>query len=220
MATLTNNINADNIVDRYTDYIVNWVNNNIRWGSNSGPSWPYTDPSGVARVYTIYPTSVFGGTTSGIPRSVSGSSLGGSGAIIRASTLVSALIGETNRYVRVRYTRVNLFVTGGGPGWNRPAGPIFLNGDPADPVWTAEGFAHLTATYDGTIPTTADIAASLGIAAGNTITTTNLENFFQRLQNALSATRGDPRQGNPLIFNEYVCHASCHSSCHGSRSRR
>lgn len=212
MATLTNNINADNIVDRYTDYIVNWVNNNIRWGSNSVPSWPYTDPWGTARVYNIYPASAFGGTTSGIPRSVSGTSLGGSGSIITASTLVSALISETNRYVRVRYARVNLYVTGGGVGWNAPAGPIFLFGDPADPVWTGEGYAH--ATFDGTIST----PSSSGLSSGDVITTTNLENFFQSLQNNLNVARNN--SGNPLIFNEYVCHASCHSSCHNSRSRR
>jgi len=212
MATLTNNINADNIVDRYTDYITNWVNSNIRWGTNNVPSWPYTDPWGTARVYQIYPSSSFGGTTSGIPRSVSGGSLGGSGAIITASTLVNAFISETNRYVRVRYSRVNLFVTGGGAGWNTPAGPIFLFGDPADPVNTQEGYAH--STFDGTIST----PSSSGISSDNLITTGNLENFFQSLQNNLGSARNNP--GNPLIFNEYVCHSSCHSSCHGSRSRR
>ena len=54
-----------------------------------------------------------------------------------------------------------------------------------------------------------------GVSAGNQVTTSGLESFFNNLTSAYNTTRV-----NTTTVQINVCHASCHSSCHSSRGRR
>ena len=83
MATLTNPIEEQNIVDRFADYVVATANAGITWGTNDIP-------------FAEMGTSYFGGTTSGKSIGITGANI--SATPITASTIYNALVGETNAY--------------------------------------------------------------------------------------------------------------------------
>ena len=72
MATLTNPVEDQNIVNRFADYVPPAANTGISWGSNSFPfshgSWP----------------GYFGGSTGGRSLGISGASLKNSGELLPA----------------------------------------------------------------------------------------------------------------------------------------
>lgn len=184
MATLTNNINAQNIVDRFADYVVATGNSGIVWGTNILP-------------FTGFP-NIFGGTTAGTPIAANGNSLGGSGAIITASTIYAALVAETNRYTQIRKLQARKFVT------TTDAGKTGTYSFDQTEV------AYLNSNYSQSIG-----SPSVGFASTSLIQTSTLESFFDTLRSSYNTARAAT-----VVYTVEVCHTSCHASCHGSRSRR
>lgn len=199
MATLTNNINAQNVVDRFADYVRATANSGIVWGTNSRP-------------FSEFPTSYFGGDTGGKGIEINGTSIGGATGLMIASTVYSNLVAETGRYTRIRNLRARLNVLGGGGNTgSRPTPGI---------VYDQTRVAHMNSGYNQNVgsPST----GTSGPVAGNLITIgvisparTGMEGFFANLRDTYNAYRG-----NTVTITIDVCHASCHSSCHGSRGRR
>ena len=103
MATLTNPITSQNIVDRYADFVTATANENIIWGTNALP-------------FAEMPSTNFGRTASGKSISVTGPSIVGTNSEISAAKIYDTLLAETGTYTRIRRLRAILFVTG--PGGN------------------------------------------------------------------------------------------------------
>ena len=196
MATLTNNIRAQNIIDRFADYVVATANAGIVWGTNAVP-------------FPEFPTSYFGGTTAGQTIAINGT--GTTGAIIKADDVFTLLLTETFRYTNIKNLTAILNVTGGG-------GNTGSRGSPGI-VFNQTSKAHMAAVYRLTYQSTAvsrTAAAGEGdINALQIIKATGLEAFFQRLLDGWIIARNAA-----TTIQIDVCHASCHSNCHGSRSRR
>lgn len=190
MATLTNPITPQNIVDRFKDYALATANAGIGYGTNAKP-------------FSEMATACFAGTTAGTSATATGASIGTAGGPITAATIVSALRTETALYTNIRNMQALLNVTGGGGNTgSRPTAGIVFNCTKVSHLRT--GFRQtLAATNNG------------GVASGNTISVTNLQTFFANLRTAYNTARG-----STTTIQVNVCHASCHSSCHGSRGRR
>jgi hypothetical protein len=65
MATLTNPIRKQNIVDRFADFVVSHNNTQVVWGTNNKP-------------FTQMPDAVYGGTTTGRAIGITGTDITGS----------------------------------------------------------------------------------------------------------------------------------------------
>lgn len=190
MVSLTNPINAQNVVDRFADYVTTTVNTSITYGTNALP-------------FSEAPTSWFGGTTSGVGIGVTGASVTPGGGIVTAQNIYNTLVAETATYTNIRNATLQLFVQGGGGNTgSRPSPGTVVN---------VTNKTHLATSYRQTLSTVADN----GVITAGTITATGLEGFFQNLQDEWAAKRDT---GVTLVHT--VCHSSCHSSCHGSRGRR
>lgn len=193
MATLTGNITAQNIIDRFADYVVATANSGIVWGTNAVP-------------FSDFPTSVFGGTTTGKTIGINGS--GTTGTLIRASDIYNSLLNETAAYSRIRNLRAIRNITfAGGPRVDNPSGQQVASGF----VYDQTQVANLSTAYLVSLGT----VNNGGVEAGNTISVTNLQLLFSYLQSAYSAARN-----TTATYQVDVCHSSCHSSCHGARGRR
>lgn len=188
MATLTNPIEEQNIVDRFADYVVATANAGITWGTNSVP-------------FTEMPTSNFGGTTSGKSIGITGANI--YNTPITASTIYNALVSETNAYTSIRNLRAILFVEG--PGGNTGTYPT------PGIIYDTTAVAYLKSSYLQSIGS----PPNSGVAAGNAISTSNLQLFMTELKGQYNTARA-----NTATIQINVCHASCHSSCHSSRARR
>lgn len=190
MATLTNPIRAQNIVDRFADFVVASGNSSIVWGTNALP-------------FSEMPSSNFGGTTAGKPIGTTGSNITPSNNQITAATIYNRLVLETNSYTRIRRLRAILFVTGaGGNIGSRPTPGI---------IFDQTRKSNLNTSYLQNIGS----PNNAGVVSGQAITTSNLESFFSNLRSAYESARD-----NTATIQVNVCHASCHSSCHASRGRR
>lgn len=209
MATLTDNINAQNIVDRFADYVVATANSGISWGTNAYPFG----------VYSGYFPNIFGGDTGGKGIGINGNNLGGAGSTITASTIVNVLRAETQAYTRIRNLRALLFITGtgyaptsgdGAVNQRTDLGPI--TGTNPGYIYDATAVANLNTSY---VQISLGATASDGISAGSTINTGNLETFFSNLRTAYNNARASTH-----TEQVNVCHASCHNNCHSSRGRR
>jgi hypothetical protein len=195
MATLTSPVNAQNIVDRFADYLVATANSGIVYGSNS---WPFYDAS-------INLAPFFGGTTAGKPIGIIGTNLGSPG-IVTAYTIFYQTLNETFKYTMIRNTTWIIRVSGGGGNTGvRPA--------PGD-VTVRTGKSYLNSGY--VIATNVSAVSQGQVVRSLKITTASLEDLFNRLRAAWT----NFYNGNPVTLVFPVCHASCHSSCHSSRSRR
>ena len=208
MATLTNNINDQNIVDRFADYVVATANAGIAYGSNAYP-WD---------TYAGYFPNIFGETTSGKAIGTTGTNLGGLGSTITASTVVSVLRAETTAYTRIRSLRAILNVTGTGYAPVRGDGAVNtqiwdgpITGTAPGILRDVTGIANLNTGYLQTLGAT----TSTGISTGSDINTSNLETFFTNLRTAYNTARATTH-----TQQENVCHSSCHTNCHSSRGRR
>jgi hypothetical protein len=196
---LTNPINAQNVVNRFAQYVVATANSGIVWGTNSVP-------------FGEFPVGFFGGTTAGKGIEINGNNLGGPGALIVASTLYFVLRDEVNRYTRIRLLRARLNVTGGGGNTgSRPTPGI---------IYDQTQVAHMNTNYNQnvgspTIPFLGPIQGGLIVAGTSAGAGSGLEKQFDIFRSAYSSARN-----NVVIITIDVCHASCHSSCHGARGRR
>lgn len=195
MATLTNPINAQNIVNRFADYVPTAANTSIVWGTDNNP----THSDGTV----VLDDSYFGGTTSGRSIAINDSNLGGSGSVITASSIYNTLVAETNAYTAIRSTQARLNVTGDGGN----------NGTRPDPgiIYDQTNIAFLSTSYQADIGSPSDN----GVNSTSLITDEGVEGLFSTLRTSYNAARG-----TTITITTDVCHASCHSSCHGSRGRR
>ena len=105
MATLTNPIRKQNLVDRFADFVANHNNNQIVWGTNSKP-------------FSQMPNSEFTGTTAGRSIGITGASI--TGDTIDSSNMISALEGEAYQYTRIRKMRARLLMQTSGTGEANP----------------------------------------------------------------------------------------------------
>ena len=153
MAALTNPVNAQNVVDRFTDYVVSTANSGISWGSNAKP-------------FPEMPDAYFGGGTGGRAIGISGVNI--SANPITASTIYNTLVNETYNYFYIRNMRAVRFVTG--TGGNTPGGPQFGGAGGVNYDVTAVAYNN-----DRNAQTNAGLN---GIAGGQPISTTNLEAFL------------------------------------------
>lgn len=200
MATLTNPINSQNIVDRFADYVVVNANAGITWGTNNTP-------------FPEFSTSFFGGTTSGKGIGINGNSIGATETTITASSIYNTLVSETNAYTSIRQLRALLFITGAGntagAGTRVDAGPRVGVGPGY--IIDQTSVANMSTAYLQSIgsPSASDVSS------GNSVTSSGLETFFLNLYNSYISTRS-----NTVTIQVDVCHASCHGNCHSSRGRR
>jgi hypothetical protein len=194
MASLTNPVNKQNIVDRFADYVVATGNSGISWGTNARPFPEFTS------VYLGY--EPFGGDTNGKGIEISGLNIGDT--TITASTIYSVLLAETGRYTRLRSLRAQLNVTGdGGNIGSRPTAGI---------VYDQTAKANL---QSGFLQTISPSPSAGSVTSNSTISASNLETLFDTLRTTYNAYAA-----NAQLITVNVCHASCHSSCHTSRIRR
>ena len=108
MATLTNNINSQNIVDRFADYVTATAGAGISWGANALP-------------FSQFSPANFGGTTAGRPIGITGPSISPVGGKITASNIYDTLVIETARYTSIRNLRAILNLTGSGTQFDQTA---------------------------------------------------------------------------------------------------
>jgi hypothetical protein len=200
MASLTNPVNKQNIVDRFADYVVATANSGIGWGTNAVPTWshPYLG------TFNVVDPALFGGTTGGKAIGINGTSI--AGTTITASTIYNTLLAETNTYTLIRNLRGTLTVTGAGRTDN-PSGETW----PVGLQYDATVVSYMNGNYLQNVGS----PANGGVAATNTISAPNLETLFFNLRAAYNSARA-----NTLQYDTVICHASCHSSCHSSRGRR
>ena len=205
MATLTNPINTQNIVDRFADYVVTNANSGIAWGTNNAP-------------FPEFSTAFFGGSTSGKSIGISGSNIGATGTNITASSIYNTLVAETNTYTSIRLLRALLFITGAGNTADGTGMHTNVRVDLGPRVGVGPGYivdstavAFMNSGYLKNIgsPSASDVSS------GSTATSSGLENFFLNLYNSYISTRN-----NTVTIQVNVCHASCHTNCHVSRGRR
>lgn len=191
---LTDNINPQNVVNRFADYVRGAANSGISWGTNA---YPFGEFSAIA--------FVFGGTTAGKNIEISGGSIAGIGTVISAQQVYNILIDETTRYTRIRLLRALLFVAGGGGN----------TGSRPTPGYTIDttAVAHLNSGYQQNFGNVA--AGRNNVFAGSVMTRGGTANMFNNMRAAYINFRG---QAVTLQVN--VCHASCHNNCHNSRGRR
>jgi hypothetical protein len=192
MASLTNPVTKQNIVDRFADYVRDTANSGISWGTNAYPFGEF-DQGGI-----------FGGGTGGKGIQIDGNSIGTNGSgDITAQNIYDTLITETYRYTKIRNMRAVLFVDGGGGNTgSRPTAGV---------VYDQTAVAYMSDSYLQGVSAGRD-----DVYAGNNVTAGGLEVMFSNMRNAYNGARGN----SAGTFQTNVCHASCHSSCHSSRGRR
>lgn len=192
MATLTEPIQRQNIVDRFADYVRDTANAGISWGTGAHPFTEWTD------------TALWGGGTGGKGIEIDGNSIQtNQWDELTAQNIYDTLITETYRYTRIRNMRAVLFVDGaGGNTGSRPTAGI---------VYDTTAVANMNGNYLQTVT-----AARDDVYAGNIITSGGLEVMMANMRGAYNTARAV----NAGTWQVNVCHASCHSSCHSSRGRR
>lgn len=212
MATLTNPIEPQNIVDRFADYVVATANASIVWGTNANPTMDTGPVSGVTQIVEVITDASFGGGTGGKAIAVNQASITPANNKITATTIYNALVGETNRYTSIKNVQAIGRVTGaGGNNGSRLRDTGQVAGRTYIEKLNATSKAHMADTYVSSIGT----PANNGVAAGTPVSVTNLQTFFTTLRTAYQGKRDAASQ---IITS--VCHASCHSSCHRNRGRR
>jgi hypothetical protein len=217
MATLTNPIEAQNIIDRFADYVVATANANIVWGTNANPV-ANTGPtaSEVEPIVEVISDSLFGGGTDGlITGQITGNGITPNDNVIDGNVIYTALVAETKRYTRIRNVNAILNVTGaGGNSGTRLRNSGAVPGRERINVFNQTSVAHRTASIEADI--TIQTAADSRINNGEVISRSNLETFFTNLRSGYNLIRD-----NAITYTApEICHASCHSNCHNSRGRR
>lgn len=96
MTTLTNPVSAQNIVDRFSDYVIAQAHDGITWGTDNKP-------------FAEFNAANFGGDTNGKPISISGGNLS---SHVSASNIYSVLVGELQRQTGQRTMRALRYMQG------------------------------------------------------------------------------------------------------------
>lgn len=202
----TEAIVKQDIVDRYADWVTNYVNGSLSWGTNAYPFPEWTH------------AYLFGGPTTGKAISITGTNLsnGSTGDLINEENIMNATFNDANRYSMFRAVTAQLFVQGAGG--NTGTRPL------AGTVYNTTAKAFLTAGWTNPFtqppppaPVVGEVSYELtNMANGGLIKAEDIEAYFTSLRNAWLANT------NTSIgtYVTSVCHASCHTSCHSSRGRR
>jgi hypothetical protein len=206
MATLNNPVNAQNIVDRFADFVVATANSGISWGTNSIPTY-WNPKTGVVQ---LIPTPFFGGPISGKLIGISAPNSVYNGTTINAANIYNFLLAETNQYTSIRFARARLIITGTGRR-DTPSGDTW----PVGTVYDTTAVAYLSTSYQIAPYAVSQASIAPGVATGQVIRRPTLEGFFSNLTAYYTAARNIVQD-----FTVVICHASCHSSCHSSRGRR
>ena len=193
MATLNNPINAQNIVDRFADFVTTTANASILWGTDDRPF-----PEFVSTRPEFNNVDPLGGTKAGRAIGISAPNGTFNGTPITASTIYDLLVAETKTYTGIRSLNAIKNLAG--------------DGGAVTEVFNQTKKAYTSYTQPSI---TIGSATSLGIVAGQPVTSAGLEAFFTALQTAYTAKRD-----TEIKLTVLVCHSSCHSSCHASRIRR
>lgn len=195
MVSLTNPITAQNIINRYADYVVATSNSGIVWGTNSVP-------------FSDFSTSYFGGTTAGRSIGITGGDINNNVNKIDASEINDTLATETAAYSNIRKLRAILNYTGVGDG----AGGVGNTG-----TWAGNPGVNFDQTQVAYLNNQylQSMSGTTNLGAGDIIDDSVLEAKFGALSTVYTAARN-----NTQTIQIDVCHSSCHSSCHGSRGRR
>lgn len=183
MASLTNPVEEQNIVNRFADYVVATANSGISWGTNSVP-------------FAEFSTAYFGGTTGGKSIGINGSAIYNDP--IDAGTIYHGLVLETYQYTRIRNLRARLNVTGGGGNTGtRPTKGV---------IYDATKVAHMNTDYRTGIS-----VANNSVSVDVNIDSSNLEGFFNNLRAAYNSARGWTTTITIDVCHA-SCHSSCHGS--------
>ena len=185
MATLTNPVEEQNVVNRFADYVPPAANTGISYGTNSIP------PNGMA-------SSFFGGSTSGRSIGISGASIKNNGELIDASGIQDILEAETVQYSAIRSLRATRTVTGGGGNTGSQGSPGIINDN--------TGIAYMNSSYAQSLP-----ARNVSISTGQIIDDGVLEQKFADLRAQYNTNRANTIPINVNICHA-SCHSSCHGS--------
>lgn len=197
MATLNNPVEAQNIIDRFADYVVVTANADIIWGTDNKPFPEISD-------------ATFGGPRSGRAILITGA--GNRGLRITARPIYDFLLGETMRYTNMKRLRAILNVTSNGSApYNNSVGPRLTPGI----IYDQTQKAHLNTTYRTTLPAGSTPVSEGNVRTGFVISRAELDSLFGRFRSLYESYRDSVET---VTVN--VCHANCHCSCHNSRSRR
>ena len=181
MVTLTNPINAQNIVDRFADYVVATANANIVWDSANKPF-----PEAVTSDFSASAGKAIG---------ISGGSLTyPDGGIITKATIYNTLITETARYTSIRKIRARLIIGTGSGNKTREAYTGF----------DQTAVAHMSGTgYESAITGLPALAATPSVS--------NLQTFFTNLQTKYTTERNDTQTYSKTVCHSSChssCHNS------------
>jgi len=184
MATLTGDVDKQNIVDRYEDFVTTTANTSIIWGTNA---LPFVEMS----------SAEFDGTTSGRAIAAVGTDL--AGPDLDPVSIVNVLVAESVLYTNIRKCQAILFVTGlGGNTGTRPTEGIVF--DDTQVSHLATGYRQAITTGGGSeIQSEVDTSAS------------GLETFFTNLQTEYN-TRRNTTQTIQTNVCHASCHSSCHGA--------
>lgn len=185
--SLIGNITPQSLVNRYADFVTATANANLVWNAANKP-------------FSEFDGSYFSSGNRAI--NITGADVDSAGNNITPNNIYNALLTETATYTNLRNLRALLFVNGGGGNTGSRPVPGY--------IFDETRKAHFTTSYRQALD-----AVAQGIATGQNITVTNLEELFSRLRDAYTN-----KAVNTVTVQVNVCHASCHSSCHGSRGRR
>lgn len=182
MTSLSNPIGAQNIVDRFSDWVAGAANQGISWGTNA---YPFGEFDG----------GLFGGDTNGKGIGISAGNLSNP---VNAQNIYDVLLGETYTYTRIKNMRAVLVVDGGG-------GNNGSRGSPGT-IYDGTAVAHMNNNYRTSIS-----ADRNNVYAGNKPTTTGLETMFSSMRDSYNWARGQTAYCEIHVCHA-SCHSSCHSS--------
>jgi hypothetical protein len=193
MATLNNPVNAQNIVDRFADYVTATANSSILWGTDDRPF-----PEFVATRPEFNNVDPLAGPKSGKPIGISAPDSTFKETPITASDIYDRLVAETKTYTGIRSLNAIKNLAG--------------DGGAKTEVFNQTKKAYTSYPQPSI---TIGTASSFGIVTGQVVSANNLGTFFTALQTAYTAKRD-----TSIKLEVLVCHSSCHASCHTSRIRR
>ena len=183
MATLSGNINPQNIVDRYADFVTATANANLAWNRENLP-------------FSEFDANYFSSGTRSI--GITGANVDSAGNLIAPANIYTALLAETQTYTNLRNLRALLFVAGGGGNTGTRGTPGYIVDSTAK--------AHFTPSYRQSLN-----AVTQGIAPQQNITAANLEALFGRLRDAYTDKAVDTVTIQVDVCHA-SCHSSCHGS--------
>jgi hypothetical protein len=182
--TLTGQIKAQDIVSRFSDFVVATANSGISWGTNALPTYNGSTP--------VVDSSYFGGTNSGKSIGISGANITPTNNRITAQNIYSSLLAETTSYTSIRNLNAKLYIT-------------HTPGDP-ELVYNQTNIAYMSNSY------LQPVSVSAGqVSSDNNITVSGLEGLMINLQSAYNTARSVTVNITTTICH-VSCHNSCHSS--------